>query len=75
MDSCNNRKLYLINENTVQRSGNEARIDMTSDAGATWQTLSEVPLNFYNGSIASSGNVLYVGTVPNGGNGVAAFHR
>ncbi len=67
-DSCNTLKLYLVNENTVQRSDDEARIDMTSDGGTSWQTLSAHPLNFYSGSIATTPNAIYVGTVKGAGN-------
>ena len=69
-DSCDSKTLYLVNENTIQRSDNLARIDKTMDGGQTWQTVSSVPLDFYNGSIAITPEAMYVGTVPNGGNGV-----
>ncbi len=69
-DSCSNERLYLTNENTVARTGDAARIDLTADAGASWQTISSMPLDYYNGSLASTARVLYVGTVPNSGDGI-----
>jgi hypothetical protein len=72
-DSCNNERLYLINENVAQNMQSrtmQSRIDLTPNAGATWQTTSSYTADYYNGSLASTADVLYVGTVPNGGSGV-----
>ncbi len=71
VDSCNDQRLYLINENVgAQSGGNEGRIDLTTNAGSMWQTVSSQPLDYYNGSLASTPNVLYAGTVNGSGAGV-----
>ena len=70
VDSCDANRLYVVNENTVARSDGMTRVDLTTDAGLSWQAAGTVPLDYYNGAMASRTNVLYLGTVPNGGNGV-----
>lgn len=78
VDSCDGRRLYLINENAVARAGNEVRIDLTTNAGASWEARNSHTVDFtkprwpgyYNGSLANTGRVLYAGTVPDGGDGI-----
>jgi len=72
-DSCDPNRLYLVNENVVAQSTNlesdlNARIELTT--GGSWRAVSVEPLNYYSGAMASTWNVLYLGTVPNGGDGV-----
>ncbi|HEY3874105.1 MAG TPA: hypothetical protein VGM92_01390, partial [Candidatus Kapabacteria bacterium] len=48
VDSCDVNRLYLVNENIVapallNNSDYQSRIEMTTDAGATWQTVSAHP--------------------------------
>ncbi len=63
-DSCDNQRLYLVNENVgAQSGGRNSRIDMTDNAGTSWQNVSTVAGDFYSGSLSSTPNVLYVGTV------------
>jgi len=69
-DSCDTHRLYLVNENTRTRNPNTTKIDVTPDAGQTWQTNSSHPLDYYSGSIANTSQVLYVTTVPTSGTGV-----
>ncbi len=72
-DSCDASRLYLVNENVVAQSTNlegdlNARIDLTT--GGSWRTVSVKPLDYYSGAMASTWNVLFLGTVDNGGDGV-----
>jgi hypothetical protein len=69
-DSCNINKLYLINENTRDRTNNKAKIDVSPDGGQTWQTNSSHQLDYYSGSIANTAQVIYITTVPTSGSGV-----
>jgi photosystem II stability/assembly factor-like uncharacterized protein len=69
-DSCDEQRLYLVNENTRDRSSGRSNLDLTTDAGATWQTMVSHPLDYFNGSFGSTADVLFVGTVPSVGNGV-----
>ncbi len=68
-DSCEIHKLYLVNENTRNRTNNTTKIDVTPDGGQTWQTNSSRPLDFYSGAIANTVQVVYV-TTDAGGSGV-----
>jgi photosystem II stability/assembly factor-like uncharacterized protein len=68
-DSCDVKKLYLVNENTRDRTGGTTKIDVTPDAGQTWQTNSSHQLDYYNGSIANTSQAVFV-TTDAGGNGV-----
>ena len=75
VDSCDNERLYLVNENTVARSLNlegdlETRLELSTDGGTTWRATNWHDLDYYSGALASTANVLYLGTVPNGGDGV-----
>ncbi len=73
VDSCNNLRLYFVNENVAQnaQTGNyQSKIDLTNNAGTTWQTTSSYNADFYSGSLASTANVLYVGTVQGAGKGI-----
>ena len=69
-DSCDAQRLYLVNENTVARTNNITCIELSTDGGASWRATNSRALDYYSGSMASTANVLYVGTVPNGGDGV-----
>ena len=69
-DSCENRKLFLINENTKTRIPDTTHIDMTPDQGQTWQTIGSHKLDYYSGSIANTTQVIYVTTVPTSKSGV-----
>lgn len=66
-DSCDANRLYLINENTVEKSDNQSRIEMTANAGGAWQTLSSQPLDYFNGSFSSTRQVIYAGGAPKEG--------
>lgn len=68
-DSCDVKKLYLVNENTRDRTNNTTKIDVTPDGGQTWQINSSHQLDYYNGSIANTSQAVYV-TTDAGGNGV-----
>ncbi len=68
-DSCDIHKLYLINENTRDRTNNTTKIEVSPDGGKTWQTNSSHQLDYYSGSIANTAQVAYV-TTDAGGNGV-----
>lgn len=67
VDSCDANRLYLVNENTIEKSDNNSRIDMTTDAGATWQASITEPLDYFNGSLSSTRQVLYAGGAPKEG--------
>ncbi len=68
-DSCDLHKLYLINENTRDRINNVTNIDVSNDAGQTWQSSTSHPLDYYSGAIANTSQVIYIATDA-GGNGV-----
>ncbi|HZK75877.1 MAG TPA: T9SS type A sorting domain-containing protein [Candidatus Kapabacteria bacterium] len=69
-DSCDARKLYLVSENTIQRTNNVSNIDISTDGGSTWQTAVSHELDYYSGSIANTAQVIYVSTVPSSGSAV-----
>ncbi len=69
-DSCDVKKLYLVNENTRDRTNNTAKIDVTPDGGQTWGTNSSHQLDYYSGAIANTSQAIYVTTVPESGSGV-----
>jgi hypothetical protein len=75
VDSCNTMRLYFVNENVAQNQqtqNQQSKIDLSNDAGANWETPTKYDYteDFYSGSLASTANVLYVGTVQGAGNGI-----
>ena len=72
-DSCDAGRLYLVNENVVAQSTNlesdhNARLELTMNGGTTWRAISVEPLDYYSGAMATTWNVLYLGTVSDGAN-------
>jgi hypothetical protein len=70
VDSCDVNKLYLVNENTKNRTNNTTEINVSPNGGSTWQTVATHRLDYYSGSIANTAQVIYVATVQDGGDGV-----
>ncbi len=63
VDSCDPNRLYLVNENIQSPSDNTARIYLSTDGGASWQTVQSRPVPYYSGSMCTTANAVFLGTV------------
>ncbi len=67
VDSCDERKLYLVNEDYASSIDGVSQLYSSTDAGLTWiPGIADSGL-FLNGSLATTRNTLYMGTVLNSG--------
>jgi photosystem II stability/assembly factor-like uncharacterized protein len=60
-DSCDPNKLYLINEDYINRNNGISQVYMSTDAGNTWSTMFQAPRKYLSGAMTSSKNTLYAG--------------
>ena len=66
VDSCDDSRLYLANEDWVFREEPESHLYVSSDAGASWVTSYSARIPYLGGSICSSRNAQFAGTINNG---------
>jgi hypothetical protein len=62
VDSCNNNRWYITNEDYVSTNDNRSQVFVTSDGGASWQPTDSHNVPYYSGSFSSTSRVLYAGT-------------
>ncbi len=63
VDSCDPRRLYLVNEEVYQPSDNIAKIYLSTDGGGTWTITDSHSRLFYSGSLATTNDALFFGTL------------
>ena len=66
IDSCNEQRLYLVNEDYYLPSDSNSHIFVSGDAGQTWQQTFIHPLPYIAGSLANSRNVIFIPTTSDG---------
>lgn len=66
VDSCDDSKLYVANEDMVDRYLPTSHLYVSSDAGASWSATFSSPLPGIAGAFVSSQNAQYAATIANG---------
>ena len=63
VDSCDNRRLYLVNEDYASSNDGVSQVFISTNGGLTWaEALADSGL-FLNGSLAMTSHTLYAGSV------------
>jgi photosystem II stability/assembly factor-like uncharacterized protein len=66
IDSCDPSRMYAINENCLLSGDGFSKIYMTSDLGATWNTLFVMKRPYLQGAFAETHDALFVPSFKNG---------
>ena len=66
IDSCDPDRVYIVNENWRWPGDDSSKVYSSMDAAQSWQVTLSHPILYLAGSIANSGNALYVGTLVHG---------
>ena len=69
-DSCDPKRLYLVNEEVYDPSDTIAQLYLSTDAGQSWTTTYAHHALFLSGSFATTRDALFMGTVSNTSNSV-----
>lgn len=62
-DSCDPTRLYIINEEVYQPTNDTAEIYLSTDGGTSWSVTFTHPSLFLSGSLATTNEALFAGTL------------
>jgi len=66
IDSCDNDRLYLVNEDLASPTDDFSQIFLTTNGGQAWSIADEHSLPFYTGAIGIGYDAIYAPTLLNG---------
>ena len=66
IDSCDNNRIYMSNENVARPTDDYSKILLTTDLGTSWKTVSSFPRDFFAGSVAESRRAIYCPSLKQG---------
>jgi photosystem II stability/assembly factor-like uncharacterized protein len=70
VDSCNPRKLYLVNEDYASTNDGISSIFISTNAGDSWTSTEEHPVNYFTGALAMTKNSLYASRTASSDRGI-----
>jgi photosystem II stability/assembly factor-like uncharacterized protein len=66
LDSCDQRRIYIANEDTTSKGDGTSNMYYSTDAGGTWQSGFSHKRPYMNGALAIGQHAIYAGTLKNG---------
>jgi photosystem II stability/assembly factor-like uncharacterized protein len=63
VDSCDSKRLYLVNEEIYEPTDHIAELYLSTDGGASWTITDPHASPFYSGSLATTNNAIFVGSL------------
>ncbi len=62
-DSCDPNRLCLVNEQIFNPSDGNAKLYLSADGGASWVTTASHPTLFYSGTLTTTSDAIFAGTL------------